>query len=101
MCRKVRNVTLEAMDSCGEYIDLYSNLKGIVTETDPAIHYRLRLRWKNYVDRRNGKAIINSHTHKWRYRGSNSGHDIRPNNFGILPVELGLLDNKDKLSIKF
>lgn len=49
MCRKVSNVTLDAMDSCGEYTDLHSNLQRIVTETDPAIHYRLRLRWKNYV----------------------------------------------------
>ncbi|KEH41893.1 hypothetical protein MTR_1g057100 [Medicago truncatula] len=43
-------------------------------------------------DRRNDKAIINSHTHKWRYRGSNPDHGIR-HNFSILPVELGLLDN--------
>ncbi|KEH20653.1 hypothetical protein MTR_8g081630 [Medicago truncatula] len=31
-------------------------------------------------------------THKWRYRGSNLGHGIRPNNFDILPVELGFVD---------
>ncbi|AES67707.1 hypothetical protein MTR_2g098270 [Medicago truncatula] len=54
--------------------------------------------WSSVLDsllfsKRNSKAIINSHTqHKWRYRGSNPGHGIRPNNFDILPVELGLLD---------
>jgi len=43
-----------------------------------------------FVDRRKGKVIINSH--KWRYRSLNSGHDIRPNNFDILLVELGFLN---------
>ncbi|KEH20364.1 hypothetical protein MTR_8g074903 [Medicago truncatula] len=28
----------------------------------------------------------------WRYRDSNPDHDVRPNNFDILSVELGLLD---------
>ncbi|KEH16661.1 hypothetical protein MTR_0122s0040 [Medicago truncatula] len=37
-------------------------------------------------DRRNDKTIINSHI------SEGTGHGIRPNNFGILPVELGLLD---------
>jgi len=43
------------------------------------------------VERRNGKVIINSHT-QVEVRGSNSGHGIWPNNFGILSVELGLLN---------
>ncbi|KEH32528.1 transmembrane protein, putative [Medicago truncatula] len=42
-------------------------------------------------DRQNGKAIINSHT-QVEDRGSNPDHGIRPNNFGILPVELGFLN---------
>ena len=44
-----------------------------------------------FVDRRNGKTIINSHT-QVEVLGFEPRHDIRPNNFGILPVELGLLD---------
>ncbi|RHN64252.1 putative transcription factor Hap3/NF-YB family [Medicago truncatula] len=36
-----------------------------------------------------------------RYWGSNPDHGIRPNNFGILPVELGLLDTQARaLSLK-
>jgi len=34
------------------------------------------------VDRRDDKTIINSHT-KWKYQGSNPGHDVRPDNFDI------------------
>jgi len=45
-----------------------------------------------FVDRRNDKAIINSHT-QVEVPGFEPGHDIRPNNFDILPVELGLLDS--------
>jgi len=45
-----------------------------------------------FVDRRNGKAIINSHT-QVEVPGFKPDHDIRPNNFGILSVELGLLDS--------
>nr|ABD32796.1 hypothetical protein MtrDRAFT_AC148995g10v2 [Medicago truncatula] len=50
-------------------------------------------------DRRNDKGIINSHT-SGRYRGSNPGHGIQPNNFGILPVELGLHCKIDILVLK-
>ncbi|AES73287.1 hypothetical protein MTR_3g101650 [Medicago truncatula] len=45
------------------------------------------------VNRENGKAIINSHT-QVEVPGSNPSHDIRSNNFGILPIELGLLDQQ-------
>jgi IS4 transposase len=35
-----------------------------------------------FVHRQNGKATINSHTHKWGSRDSNPGHGVRPYNFG-------------------
>ncbi|AES69039.1 hypothetical protein MTR_3g020960 [Medicago truncatula] len=40
---------------------------------------------------RNDKTIINSHT-QVEVPEFEPGHGIRPNNFGILLVELGLLD---------
>lgn len=46
------------------------------------------------VDRRNGKSILNSHTHKRRCQGSNPGRDFRSNNFDILLIELGLVDKE-------
>ncbi|AES64437.1 hypothetical protein MTR_2g025400 [Medicago truncatula] len=42
--------------------------------------------------KRNGKVILNS-THKWRYRGSDSGYNIQLNNFNILSVDVGLVDH--------
>jgi len=39
------------------------------------------------VDRRDGKAIINSHTQNGSTnQGSNPDHDVRPNNFGIFVI---------------
>ena len=51
------------------------------------------------IDRRNDNYY--KLTHKWRYQyqGSNSDHDIRLNNFDILPVELGFLDNNNNIII--
>jgi hypothetical protein len=31
--------------------------------------------------------------------GSNSGHSVRSNNFGILPIELRLMDNHPKIYV--
>ena len=46
-----------------------------------------------WVDKRNDKAIINSHI-QVKVPGFEPSHDIRPYNFGILSVELGILDMK-------
>ncbi|RHN44985.1 hypothetical protein MtrunA17_Chr7g0225351 [Medicago truncatula] len=52
----------------------------------------LNINSQHSSDRRNDKAIINSHT-QVEVPEFEPGHGIRPNNFGILSVELGLLDH--------
>ena len=44
--------------------------------------------------------LSKTHTYKWRWRSSNPNRRVWPNNFNILPIELGLVDflNKRLLS---
>jgi len=54
----------------------------------------LSLREIIIIFRQNDKVIINSHVSRGVVLGSNFDHDVWLNNFGILTVELKLVDGK-------
>jgi len=73
--RKIKIKNIELLSQHSFEFDLYNIISGFKIKLIGLAKTQFNV---FFVDRRDDKAIINSHIN-WRYQGSNPGHDIWPN----------------------